>query len=156
MYKNLVKFFSGITVSFFTAICGIAISGVLFGKEVMSVSSFYVQGGISFYAVFQVMALAALLAVCNIVLDHPRVLSNMRLTYKIVLRIAISIALILPFIYVCRWFPVDNHEAWLGFVVCFLTCFTVATSLSIYATRKKDREYQKLLDAYKAKKERTK
>lgn len=156
MYKNLVKFFSGITVSFFTAICGIAISGVLFGKEVMAVSSFYVQGGISFYAVFQVMALAALLAVCNIVLDHPRVLSNMRLTYKIVLRIAISIALILPFIYVCRWFPVYNHEAWLGFVVCFLTCFTVATSLSVYATRKKDREYQKLLDAYKAKKERTK
>ena len=54
MYKNLVKFFSGITVSFFTAICGIAISGVLFGNEVITVSSFYVQGGISFHAVFPV------------------------------------------------------------------------------------------------------
>ena len=142
MYNYLVKFFRNVTMSFFTAIFVIALAGVTCRDGIMKVSSFYVQGGISFHAVFQILALAALLAVCNIILDHPRVLSNMRLTYKIVLRIAMSMALILPFIYVCRWFPVDNHEAWIGFIVCFLTCFTVATSLSIYATRKKDREYQ--------------
>ena len=58
--------------------------------------------------------------------------------------------------YVCRWFPVDDHAAWIGFVVCFLLSFSAATLLSVYATRRKDREYQKLLEAYKAKKEERK
>ena len=99
MYKNLVKFFSHVTASFFIAV---------------------------------------------------------RLTYKIILRIAICMAFMLPFIYVCRWFPVNDHEAWIGFVLCFLISFMAATSLSVYATHRKDKEYQKLLDAYKAKKEREK
>lgn len=100
--------------------------------------------------------LSSLLALCNLLLDKPTVFPAMRLTYKIILRIAVVVMLILPFIYVCRWFPVDDHAAWIGFVVCFLLSFSAATLLSVYATRRKDREYQKLLEAYKAKKEERK
>ena len=99
---------------------------------------------------------SSLLALCNLLLDKPTVFPAMRLTYKIILRIAVVVMLILPFIYVCRWFPVDDHAAWIGFVVCFLLSFSAATLLSVYATRRKDREYQKLLEAYKAKKEERK
>ena len=138
MYNYLVKFFRNVTMSFFTAIFVIALAGVTCRDGIMKVSSFYVQGGISFSAVFELLLLSSLL------------------TYKIILRIAVVVMLILPFIYVCRWFPVDDHAAWIGFVVCFLLSFSAATLLSVYATRRKDREYQKLLEAYKAKKEERK
>ena len=146
MYNYLVKFFRNVTMSFFTAIFVIALAGVTCRDGIMKVSSFYVQGGISFSAVFELLLLSSLLALCNLLLDKPTVFPAMRLTYKI----------ILPFIYVCRWFPVDYHAAWIGFVVCFLLSFSAATLLSVYATRRKDREYQKLLEAYKAKKEERK
>ena len=149
MYNYLVKFFRNVTMSFFTAIFVIALAGVTCRDGIMKVSSFYVQGGISFSAVFELLLLSSLL-------DKPTVFPAMRLTYKIILRIAVVVMLILPFIYVCRWFPVDDHAAWIGFVVCFLLSFSAATLLSVYATRRKDREYQKLLEAYKAKKEERK
>ena len=156
MYNYLVKFFRNVTMSFFTAIFVIALAGVTCRDGIMKVSSFYVQGGISFSAVFELLLLSSLLALCNLLLDKPTVFPAMRLTYKIILRIAVVVMLILPFIYVCRWFPVDDHAAWIGFVVCFLLSFSAATLLSVYATRRKYREYQKLLEAYKAKKEERK
>ena len=121
MYNYLVKFFRNVTMSFFTAICVIALAGVTCRDGIMKVSSFYVQGGISFSAVFELLLLSSLLALCNLLLDKPTVFPAMRLTYKIILRIAVVMMLILPFIYVCRWFPVDDHAAWIGFVVCFLS-----------------------------------
>ena len=117
MYNYLVKFFRNVTMSFFTAICVIALAGVTCRDGIMKVSSFYVQGGISFSAVFELLLLSSLLALCNLLLDKPTVFPAMRLTYKIILRIAVVMMLILPFIYVCRWFPVDDHAAWIGFVV---------------------------------------
>lgn len=156
MYKNLVKFFSHVTASFFIAVSVITISGMLLGDVIVGESSFYVHGGVSFTAILQLLALTVILAFCNLILDQPRILPDLRLTYKIILRIAICMAFMLPFIYICRWFPVNDHEAWIGFVLCFLISFMAATSLSVYATHRKDKEYQKLLDAYKAKKEREK
>ena len=50
MYNYLVKFFRNVTMSFFTAICVIALAGVTCRDGIMKVSSFYVQGGISFSA----------------------------------------------------------------------------------------------------------
>ena len=146
MYNYLVKFFRNVTMSFFTAIFVIALAGVTCRDGIMKVSSFYVQGGISFSAVFELLLLSSLLALCNLLLDKPTVFPAMRLTYKIILRIAVVMMLI----------PVDDHAAWIGFVVCFLLSFSAATLLSVYATRRKDREYQKLLEAYKAKKEERK
>ena len=130
MYNYLVKFFRNVTMSFFTAIFVIALAGVTCRDGIMKVSSFYVQGGISFSAVFELLLLSSLLALCNLLLDKPTVFPAMRLTYKIILRIAVVVMLILPFIYVCRWFPVDDHAAWIGFVVCFLLSFSAATLLS--------------------------
>ncbi len=49
----------------------------------MKVSSFYVQGGISFSAVFELLLLSSLLALCNLLLDKPTVFPAMRLTYKL-------------------------------------------------------------------------
>ena len=51
MYNYLVKFFRNVTMSFFTAIFVIALAGVTCRDGIMKVSSFYVQGGISFSAV---------------------------------------------------------------------------------------------------------
>ena len=57
MYNYLVKFFRNVTMSFFTAIFVIALAGVTCRDGIMKVSSFYVQGGISFSAVFELLLL---------------------------------------------------------------------------------------------------
>lgn len=151
MYQNLTTFFSRIAVSFFVAVCVITLSGACFGDEMMELSSFYVKEGISFTAIFQLLAMISLLSLVNIILDQPWILPHMRITYKIILRFAIAIGLTISCAYAWAWFPIGDHKAWISFLISFGVCFATACALSIYATRKKDQKYQQLLETYKAK-----
>ena len=152
MMKDILRFLNQITIAFTITIVTIAMMGCLFGKEIFAISGFYVEDGLSLTAVLQVLALATLVSLSNIILDKPKVFSHLRIGTLTLLRFCAVLIIIISFILSFHWFPVDHMVAWFSFFVCFGICFITAVCLQLHLCKVKNKEYQQLLENYKQKK----
>lgn len=148
--KNILEKFMFLTfMAFTTAITVITFIGVVAGEDMISYSTFYVNGGVSLTAIIQILALAIITALINIIFDNESLVSRIRVLYLTIMKLFIILLIAIVFIIVFQWFPVDEVYAWISFIAMFLVCFIVATIASVLVTRKKDKEYEVLLNKYK-------
>lgn len=148
---SILKFGQKTTICFFAAIFVIALVGYLGDGSLNAYSSFYVTGGISFHAIFQILALAVCITSINTVLDSDYFFPHLLLLYSVLLRILLILGITTLFIYLFHWFPMDHGPAWISFILTFLIFFIIAFVLTLLLTKKKNNEYAKLLNTYKAK-----
>lgn len=136
-------------VSFLVCVMFICVIGNSMGEELIPISTLFQDGNIAYSTLFQIFSLSLIIGVINVIFDHPKYMKKTLLLYKILCRLVIVISLTIIYIYLFDWFPFTNVAAWIGFTVTFGICFGLAFSLSLYTTRKKNQEYQELLNNYK-------
>lgn len=137
------------SISFFVCVMFICLIGSVIGDELIPISTLFQEGSIAYSTLIEIFSLSILVGMINAIFDHPNCMKKTLLLYKIILRMICVVTCTIFFIYVFAWFPFSSWEAWLGFIITFGTCFGLALSISIYTTRKKNQEYQKLLENYK-------
>lgn len=147
--NTIVGLMKKTAISFLVCIMFICIIGSVMGEQLTPISSLFQEGSIRYSTLFEVFSLSFIIGIINTVFDYPQFMKKMLLLYKIILRLIIVILITIVYIYVFNWFPFSNLEAWIGFFVTFGICFTSAVSISVYTTRRKNREYQELLKDFK-------
>jgi len=51
-----------------------------------------------------------------------------------------------------KWFPVNNPQIWLRFILCTIICYIFSISLTLLRFKIEGKKYNKLLANYKARK----
>jgi len=55
------------------------------------------------------------------------------------------------FAIIFNWFPHDNIQEWINFVLCTVFCFVICFALTLLKLKLEGKKYAKLLAGYKAK-----
>ena len=148
---KILKVLNATVIAFFTIVIVISVAGILTYPNTDTTSTFYVENGIAFSAIMQVLLLSFLMACINAVFDNVEIFSNIRMLYQILLRLFFIVLITILFIYIFGWFSMGDTGTWFIFIVVFLLSFMIACGISVYITKKKDKEYEKLITQYKAK-----
>ncbi|WP_028043548.1 hypothetical protein [Candidatus Stoquefichus massiliensis] len=147
--RTIIDIMKKTAISFIVCVMSICVIGSFVGDEVTTISTLFQNGNITYASLFQIFSLSLIIAIINAIFDYPKFMKKILLLYKIIFRLMIVIAVTILYIYLFDWFPFTNVGAWIGFIVSFGLCFGLAFSISLYTTRKKNQEYQELLNNYK-------
>lgn len=145
----IIKVMKKTAISFLVCIMFICVIGNLMGEQLIPISTLFQEKSIGYSTIIEIFSLSFIIAIINVIFDIPPFMKKMLLIYKIILRLIVVITITVSYIYVFKWFPFTSLEAWVGFIVTFGICFSLALSISLYTTRKKNQEYQALLNDYK-------
>lgn len=151
MVEKGMRFFSKMMTAFGIFVLAISFCGIFFGSEKgVSEMSLYRLGslGIANATLFQGLLLTFLISAVNEILDSFRF---MPAPIKMMLRMVLTVTAAVLFIYIFEWFPMNHVEAWIGFGISFLVCFTAACRFMLYEAKKESEEYQRLLRQFKEK-----
>lgn len=156
--KSILKqFISDLGVIFIPSILGITIAGMLVGNpEAMYGGLLGLAGGLAFESILQIFFWSCVLSALSVVLTSDIWFVKIRLLWRVIVMLLLSIAATALFAFVFHWFPTDLWEAWAGFLISFSLTFGTGLFIMVAKTKIEDKRYNKLLTDYKSKKEEEK
>lgn len=121
-----------------------------FGEEARGLSTMFQLGanGLALETIIQFFLSAAVIAGWRWLFFSQRILKNMMMLWRTLGMLFAVIVSMVGFIAVCGWFPVNNVEGWIGFIVSFAVCFGVSAGYMILKTHYQSRRYDELLKKY--------
>ena len=155
--KNpVLSFLSQILFGFGFAIATISIIGFMLGNEARDVSTMYRLGGegLPYGTMLQFFLCVATLQILRIVIFSKAIFKEMLLLWRAVLMIAAGMLTAGAFAVGFGWIPIDRGSAWLSFILSYGICTGVGTAIMLITTKRKDKQYNKLLSQYKEKQQK--
>ena len=144
-------FLNQILIIFSTGILFLTIIGGLIGDSAKRSSTMFSLGneGLSFSVILQFLAVAVMIAALKEFIYSEKLLKNMMTLWKTVIFLFSIIVIIIGFIIVFGWFPVNNVEGWIGFFLSFGVCFLISTLSMVIRTKLESRKYEESFERYK-------
>jgi len=109
------------------------------------------RAGLSYESIAQIFISATLLGILRVLLISDLFIKKTLLIWRAALLLLLSFIAIVACIIVFQWFPFDMWHAWVAFIISYLICFLLSTSISLLITKLTDRKYKEQLSDYKAK-----
>lgn len=121
-----------------------------FGEMAREVSTMFRLGGkgLALETIMQYFLSAAVIAGLKNLFFSQRIFKNMMMLWRTVGMLLAVVVSMVCFIAIFGWFPIDNVEGWIGFVVSFGLCFGVSAGGMILKTHIQSRKYDELLKRY--------
>lgn len=125
---------------------------LLFGSEAAGYSTIFslANAGLSVATSMQFLLAITIVIALRLVFMTDTLIKNMPLGVRIAALFVSGFAVIIAFVFLFGWFPVDDPLAWIMFLICFPVSCTVSVVISTAAERQENR---KLDDALKRIKE---
>lgn len=135
----------GITVVLLNIFC------LLFGEGAREYSSIFAIGreGLSIVTMLQFLLAIAITVALRFVFMTDYIIKKMPLPLRIILMFAAVFVLIVAFVAVCGWFPVNEPKAWLMFIVCFVVSCAASTLISSLRDKQENKKLEKAIEKYK-------
>jgi MFS family permease len=129
-------------------------AGFLVGRyieEARELSSLFRLGGegLPYTAILQIGGFALIMAAFHTFIFSDGPLKKVMVLWKIIILLFLTLVTASIFALVFEWFPLDNREAWFGFVLPTVICFAAGSALMILITRLEGKKYDKLLSEYR-------
>ena len=143
------------TTIFTMSILAMLVAGLLvarFTPEVHDISTlFALKGtGLPYSAILQLAGLSVILAVFCVLITSGRFLVKMRFLLRFLLFLLATFFTTSIFAIIFKWFPVDNALAWINYVLSTITCFAIASGITLLRFKLENKKYNRLLEVYKA------
>lgn len=151
LFEIILKMIKATVLPFVVSVLFITLVGFYFEDSLIGISNLYVQGGISYNALLSLFSISVMIGMINTLFDSSKFMKETLFLYKNILRIIIITLFLIIYIYLFKWFPLNNIEAWLSFFITYGISVVTSFAISFYILKKKDKEYQKLLEDYKKK-----
>lgn len=158
MEDKLLKKYRLVTqvmIIFSIMVLSILIPGSFMQKSAWEYSTFFALApdGISFASLWQMFAAAFGITLIQNIIFETKVFQKMMTLYKTILMLACILILIIAFVVLFGWFPVDMPMGWISFISTFALCFVISTVVMVTKTRRESQTYDRLLNEYKEKRE---
>ena len=141
------------TVIFSLAIIAISIAGMLIGlndQDMRDMSTlFLINNGLQYNTIYQVAGFSLIIAFFSILLFSEHIQIKIRFLFRGFLLLLVTLVTTSIFAKIFNWFPHDNIQGWIGFVLCTIVCFTVSFALKLLKLKLEGKKYTKLLVDYK-------
>ena len=123
---------------------------LLFGESAQDYSTlFAVPGAVSIATSFQYFAAIIVIHLLRLIFMTDRVIKKMPLTARIISMFACIFAVIVGFVIVFGWFPVDEPLAWVMFLISMTVSCIISTLISSYAEKQENRRLADALERVK-------
>ena len=144
-------FINQVLIIFSTGILFLTIVGGLIGDSAKRSSTMFSLGneGLSFSVILQFLVVAVLITALKEIIYSDKILKNLMALWRTVIFLFSIIVIIIGFIIVFGWFPVNNAEGWIGFFVSFGVCFVISTVVMVIRTKWESRKYEESFEKYK-------
>ncbi len=148
-YAGQVFLTFGITITVLNVFC------VLFGEEAEGFSTMFALGGEGLPAatVFQFLLSSVFMVAARYLFFTDAVIKKLSLPLRTVCMLAADTIVIIVFVAVCGWFPVDRWQPWAMFFLSFGICFGIGTVVVTLKERAENRKMEAALKRLKQKRE---
>lgn len=109
------------------------------------------KAGIAYETIFQIMVVAMLITVSNMIIFSEHILKNLMALWRTILSLASIIIIMIGAVLIFQWFPADDPLPWIAFCISFGGCFALSSIVMLIKTRVENEKYEKLLIKYKEK-----
>jgi hypothetical protein len=148
---ELLRTFAAI---FTMAILAMTLAGVLianYSHDTQEVAALFVIGrGLSYNVIFQLAGFALISAVFSTLLISERITKRINFIYRRLFLLLATLLTISVFSIVFKWFPVNNIQIWIIFILLFIAGFAVGLALTLLKLKLEKKKYRILLANYKA------
>lgn len=147
IFNYLGQVFStyGVIVVIFT------IFGNFIGEVAKPYSTLFAFGreGISFHTLEQLLGLAILLSLLEIILMTDGIIKRMSIVLRFVCFFTSTILIIVLFAKVFSWFPMDDVKAWIGFFVSYVICTVISVVITLMKEKSENQKMAQALERLK-------
>ena len=148
---TIKSFLADVCIIFTVMILAFTVEGILGGEQMETLSTLYQAGGkaIAYSTILQVLLCAALVITLKAVIFSDILFKRMMLLWRVVFMVLATLGVTSICIVLFGWFPIGDLVGWGMFLLSFLVCFGISTTIMIYETKKESTKYEKLLEEYK-------
>lgn len=145
------NFFSQVLITFSIGILFLAVIGSIVGESAKEYSTMFELGknGLTYSTIWQYLLISLVITTVKNIIFSQRLIKKMMTLWRAVLLLFCILVMCIIFIVIFGWFPVDNYQAWIGFLISFLSFFAIGTIFMILKTKSESRKYEKLFLEYK-------
>jgi len=141
------------SVIFSLAIIAITIAIMLVGlsdQDMRDTSTlFTLNGGLQYSTILQTVGFSLIIAFFSVLLFSEHIQVKIRFLFRGFLLLLATLVTTSIFAVIFNWFPQDNFQGWIGFVLCTIVCFVVSFALTLIKLKLEGKKYTKLLAGYK-------
>lgn len=133
------------------SIISICLFCLLFGEDAKELSSIFSLGkaGISIMTLIEFFMLSIIISGLKWLFFTDIVIKNMSITFRSALMFACVITLVVVFVVIFKWFPVNMVMPWIMFFICFLICGSVSVCFSLVKEKSDNKKIQDALNKLK-------
>lgn len=144
-YLSQVFMIYGIAVLILNVFC------LIFGETAKEISTIFSLGneGLSISTLLQFLLANALVVTLRFVFVTDLFIKKMPLSARIVLLFAGAFGIVILFVVLFGWFPVDEPMAWIMFIISFGASCAISTIVSVFAERQENQKLEEALKRYK-------
>lgn len=127
--------------------CIFILFGLLIGEYVKGVSSLFALGrtGLRFSSMLQLFGMSVLITLLRALFFTDILIKNMSVVKRTVSMTACIILMIVLFVAVFGWFPMDQAGSWIGFFVSFGICFALSAGITTWKEKAENRRMEEAL-----------
>lgn len=140
-YIGQVFLIFGITIGILNIFC------LLVGDSAKEISTIFSLGGegLSVRTVFQFFLVSVCIAIAKFIFFTDTWIKRMSTPLRAVCMVSTILIVIVLFIRICGWFPVNMWRPWLMFFLCFGISFGISMGVSVVKERMENRKMEEAL-----------
>lgn len=145
-YLTQIFLIYGFTILTLTVFC------FFFGEGAKDFSTIFALGssGLSLATMIQFFALSVCIATFRFVLFSDGLIRKVSIAVRTVIMFALVILLMILFIYLFGWFPINMWQPWVMFLLCFGISAVFSTLLSVWKEKLENQMMEEALSRLKA------
>lgn len=151
--KNVFDYIGELLATFGIIILIFTILVLVIGEAASGYSPFFEYGksALSISTLFQLLGLSFVISVFrNLLLTDRWIKQTSMLIRNILFFLAITVTIVL-FVITFNWFPISDVKAWIGFIISFAVCSSLAVIISRIKENSENRKMEQALDRFKGK-----
>jgi len=150
----IIELMRNFTTIFTLSVLAISIASITvdrFLPEIRDIQTLFTSGN-TFISIIQIAVSSFILSFFCVLLITDRFISKMRYWLRLLLLLLSALLIFSVFGIIFNWFPVNNPQIWLRFILCTVICYILSISLTLIKFKIEGNKYNKLLANYKARK----
>lgn len=144
-YIAKIFFVFGFTVMIFIVLT------VVFGNVAKENSTLFALGntGLAISSLVELFLLSSCIVFFRFLFLTDTLIKSLSVTLRTVALVSSIFVLVILFIVIFHWFPVDLPIAWFSFALCFFVCFVLSLVITSYKDHLENKKMQDALDKMK-------
>ena len=148
------ELFQAFTATFTLSVLAISLTSLLvfrFTADAQDIPALFTSGN-TFIIILQIAGFALVMSFFCVLIITERFILKMRFWLRLLLLLFLAMFTFAVFVIIFNWFPTDNLQNWIGFVICTIICYIFSVSLTLLKFKLEGKKYDKLLSNYKERK----